>query len=100
MTNSAKKELLASMLEPTDVSYYKVLKELRAFKVEYMNFMTTNPVNVDVELTRVATADYDLCAAIVMLLLREDHFSEGAFARRRESGQFAEVINRMIYLLD
>lgn len=44
--------------------------------------MTTGPIDVETELERLLGAVYDLCAAFLTMLLREDYFSNGAFERR------------------
>ena len=36
--------------------------------------MTTEPINCNEELKRLESADYDLCSALLTMLLREDHF--------------------------
>ena len=41
--------------------------------------MITEPINCSEELKRVFNADYDLCAALLTMVLREDHFSCGSF---------------------
>ena len=57
--------------------------------------------NVDEELKRVETADFDLCDALLTLLLREDHFAQyGCFERRCEKGDVQKIVDRMIYVLE
>ena len=52
------------------------------------------------ELKRLECDDYDLCSALLTMLLREDHFCNGTFAQRVESGQVERIVQRMIKLLE
>ena len=47
------------------------------------------------ELKRVFNADYDLCAALLTMVLREDHFSCGSFKQRFAAGQVLLILKRM-----
>lgn len=79
--------------------FYDVLEKCGALKTNYVEFSTTHPVDCDTELLRLPTADYDLCCALLTMLLREDHFSNGSFERRERSGQVKPIIERIIALL-
>ncbi|MCD8078551.1 MAG: hypothetical protein LUE63_09325 [Lachnospiraceae bacterium] len=68
-------------------------------KGDYGDYMTTDPINCDVELNRLPVADYELATALMTMLLREDHFSNGSFVRRYRVGQVDAVLNRMIETL-
>ena len=57
--------------------------------------MITEPINCSEELKRVFNADYDLCAALLTLVLREDHFSCGSFKQRFAAGQVLLILKRM-----
>ena len=61
--------------------------------------MATQPINADEELKRLPSADYDLCCALITMLLREDHFSNGSFGERFENGIVTPIVERMIALL-
>ena len=63
-------------------------------------YMTTEPINCNEELKRLESADYDLCSALLTMLLREDHFCNGSFDQRVESGQVECIVQRMIKLLE
>ncbi len=80
-------------------NFYEVLKACDALKSNYHEYMTTAPVNCDQELLRLPNADYDLCCALLTMLLREDHFSNGSFAWRLRRGQVRAIIERILYLL-
>ncbi len=79
--------------------FYDILEKCDALKTNYYDFSTTHPIDCDTELLRLPTADYDLCCALLTMLLREDHFSNGSFERRQRSGQVKQIIERIITLL-
>lgn len=79
--------------------FYEVLEQCDVLKTNYHEYMTTAPINCDKELLRLPTADYELCCALLTMLLREDHFSNGSFERRQRRGQVKPIIERMISLL-
>ena len=83
----------------TEELYYDLLERMGDLKRNYWDYMSTEPINCDVELRRLSEADYDLCAALLTMLLREDHFSNGALRERYEAGQVDAILNRMIVLL-
>lgn len=100
MTNEEKiqklKELLTNI---NDISCLETLQSIDALKNHYSEYMTTSPINCDQELKRLNSADFDLCAALLTMLLREDHFTCGSLGRRLSSGQVEAIILRMIDLL-
>ena len=75
---------------------YELLDKCNVIKGNYRDYMTTQPMDCDTELRRTANADYDLCCALVTMLLREDHFCNGSFERRVLSGQFHLIVERML----
>lgn len=79
--------------------YYTCLEEMDDLKTNYNDYMTTGPIDVETELERLSSANYDLCAAFLTMLLREAHFSNGAFERRYRNGQVIAIVERMIKLL-
>ncbi len=101
--NSAKIERLQELLDPQytpDDLYIEVLEEIGALDRHYCEYMTTGPINPDEELKRLPNADYELCAALLTMLLREDYFCNGAFAERFEKGQVTPIVEKMIELLE
>ena len=80
-------------------AYYKLLEDMGDLKANYHEYMTTAPINCDVELERLPTADWDLTCALLTTILREDHFDNGSFMRRYHKGQVDAILNRMIELL-
>ena len=84
----------------TEELYYDLLDCMGDLKSNYYDYMTTEPINCEIELNRLPAADYDLCAALLTMLLREDHFSNGALRERYEAGQVDAILYRMIALLE
>jgi len=80
--------------------FYEVLDQCGALKTNYHEYMTTAPINCDKELLRLPTADYELCCALLTMLLREDHFNNGSFDRRQRRGQVKPIIERIISLFN
>lgn len=78
---------------------YHLLEITKDMKYNYRDYMTTKPINCDIELERVSQADYDTCCALLTMILREDHFCEGSFEKRYSKGQVDLVMERMLYLL-
>ena len=98
MTNEEKIMKFRQLLSNIDASNsYEVLEETGDLKT---NYMTTEPINCNEELKRLESADYDLCSALLTMLLREDHFCNGSFDQRVESGQVECIVQRMIKLLE
>ena len=83
----------------TEEQHYDLLERMGDLKRNYYDYMTTAPINCDAELKRLPDADYNLCAALLTMLLREDHFSNGALRERYEAGQVDAVLRRMIFCL-
>ncbi len=82
-------------------TFCEVLEKCDALKRNYIEYMTTAPIDCDKELLRLPTADYDLCCALITMLLREDHMCcEGSFERRQRRGQVKTVIERMLKLME
>lgn len=86
-----------SVLQPE--LFYDILGECTALKLNYEEYATQYPIDCSKELLRVSSSDYDTCCAILTMLLREDHFSNGSFERRQQAGEVRPVVDRMIELL-
>ena len=103
MTNTEKKEKLEELIQNSEgvliEKYYSTLEDIGDYKSNYKDYMTTAPINVDIELSRLSNSDYELCTALLTMLLREDYFSNGSFEERYSNGQIMPVIERMIELL-
>ena len=80
--------------------FYEVLEECEALKKNYHEYIITAPVDCNQELLRLPSADYDLCCALLTMLLREDHFINGSFDTRQRQGQVKPIVERMISLLE
>ena len=83
------------MNDPDKSQYIKLLEDLGDLKTNYGDYMITEPIDCDEELERISGADYELCTALLTMLLREDHFSNGSFERRFADGQVLPVLVRM-----
>ena len=98
MTKSEKLRKIQEILElknPQENLYADLLKTIGDLKTNYGDYMITEPIDCNEELIRVPGADYELCTALLTMLLREDHFSNGSFERRFADGQVLPVLVRM-----
>ena len=103
MNSSQKIALLKALSSDRILSesfFYEVLEECGDLKLNYSEYASTHPIDCDRELLRLPTADYDTCCALITMLLREDHFSNGSFVRRQRAGHVKAIVDRMITLLD
>lgn len=104
MTNKERIQLLkAELPNPCCLAdyYQDMLDKLGGIKRNYADYMTTEPIDCDAELKRIETANFDLCCALLTLLLREDHFAQfGCFDNRYKTGDVQKIIDRMIVVLE
>ena len=98
MTNKEKAQMIQAVIDQPgrERTYYGLLEDLGDLKSNYADYMTTEPINCNEELQRVANADYELCTALLTAILREDHFSNVSFERRQRAGQVDEILKRMV----
>ena len=80
--------------------FYDILEECGDLKQNYADYSSTHPIECDHELLQLPFADYDTCCALLTMLLREDHFSNGSFERRQCAGQVKPIVDRMLLLLE
>jgi len=102
MINAEKKKALLELLKTNTglvKSYYFTLEQIGDLKTNYIDYMTTAPIDVNTELKRLVGANYDLCTALLTMLLREDYFSNGSFEERYYKGQVTPIVEKMIELL-
>lgn len=102
MTKSQKVALLRTLCSDRILRaelFYDILKECGDLKFNYSDYATTHPIDCKQELLRLPTADYDTCCALLTMLLREDHFSNGVFDERQRKGEVKPIVDRMIDLL-
>ena len=76
-------------------AYYEMMENAGWLEHRYYDFMTTVPIDVTEELKRLPTADFRLCCALMTMLLREDHFSNGAFEHSLANGSVEKILSRM-----
>jgi len=79
--------------------FYDILEACNALKLNYTEYATTHPIDCRRELLRLPNADYDTCCALLTMLLREDHFSNGSFEQRQRAGEVKPIVDKMIALL-
>lgn len=60
----------------------------------YLDYATSRPPDVTKELKRVDNADFDLACALLMMILREDHFCD-SFEERHKNGDVKKVVDRI-----
>ena len=98
MKREEKIEMIQEIIEKKDPYiglYAELLLSMGDMKLNYRDYMITEPINCSEELKRVFNADYDLCAALLTMVLREDHFSCGSFKQRFAAGQVLLILKRM-----
>ena len=98
MTKAEKIRKIQEVLElknPQENLYADLLKTMGDLKTNYGDYMITEPIDCNEELKRISGADYELCTALLTMMLREDHFSNGSFDRRFADGQVLPVLMRM-----
>lgn len=102
MTNNEKTLAIQHVINHpnTEEQYYDLLEQMGDLKKDYWVYMSTEPIDCDAELKRIPAAVYNLCAALLTMLLREDHFSNGTLRKRYEAGQVDAILHRMIALLE
>lgn len=83
-------------------NFYHALEDAGDMKFQYHEFLAGKEggIHCDEELERLAQADYDICCALLTMLLREDYFCNGSFEERCQKGQVSPVLSRMIQLLE
>jgi hypothetical protein len=102
MDNQMKLQVLLELQHQKHIHvdrYYEALERIGDMKYHYYDYMITEPIHCDKELERLPEADYDLCCALLTMLLREDHFDNGSFDARYQAGQVQPILQRMIDLL-
>ena len=90
MHNEEKKVKLRVLLEKdtsNESHYYDCLQQFGDLNGDYRSLLSTDPINVEVELLRLPDANYELCVALLIKLLRESHWLGGSFERRYRNGE-------------
>ena len=102
MDNEEKIKYISGLIgeSHTEQQYYKLLEVMGDLKHNYRHYLSTEPIDCDKELERLNSADYELCTALLTMLLREDHFSNGSLQKRYEEGQVDVILEKMIELLE
>ena len=98
MTKAEKIRKIQGILElkaPREDLYADLLKTMGDLKNNYGDYMITEPLDCNEELKRIPGADYELCTALLSMMLKEDQFANGSFDRRFKDGQVLPVLERM-----
>ena len=102
MTKAEKIRMIREVLElkdPQEDLYVNLLRKIGDLKNNYGDYMSTEPLDYNKELKRIPSADYELCTALLFMILREDHFTNGSFDWRFADDQVLLVLERMKYVL-
>ncbi len=102
MDANEKRKIIQELLDnPKHVDYYyKALEDMGDLKSNYYDYISTESMSCDEELRRVPTADYELCTALLTMLLREDHFCNGSFAERLRDGDVQPLLERILEVVE
>lgn len=98
MTKAEKIRKIQGILElrdPQENLYADLLRTMGDLKNNYGDYMITEPLDCNEELKRIPGADYELCTALLSMMLKEDHSENGSFDRRFADGQVLPVLERM-----
>ena len=102
MTKAEKIRMIREVLElkdPQEDLYVNLLRKIGDLKNNYGDYMITEPLDYNKDLKRIPSADYELCTALLFMILREDHFTNGSFDWRFADDQVLLVLERMKYVL-
>ncbi len=78
-------------------AYYGALRTLGLLIIDDRRFFKV-PIDAQAELEKLEKADFETCAALLTMLLREDHWFENAFDERLVQGWPQKIVKRMITL--
>ena len=79
--------------------YYDLLNSFGGPIKNYTDYLTSQPVDCDYELTDAEKADFNKCLGLLTMILREDHFCDGALVKRVKNGEVRIILERMLFLL-
>ena len=99
MTNDEKIKKIQALIDSKTSRlehYCKLFDEMDDNVYNYTEYVEQN---VDKEIMRLPNADYHMCCCLMTLIFREDHFINGKFRERYDSGIVTDVLERMILLL-
>lgn len=98
MTRADKIRKIQGVLElklPHANVYVDLLRLMGDLKNNYGDYMITEPFDYNEELKRIPNADYELCTALLSMMLKEDYFAKDSFNRRFADGQVLSILERM-----
>ena len=97
MDNKKKCEILRAARESEyAITYYKALESLGDLKQNYGDYMISEPIDYASELKRIPEADYELCCALLSMILCEDD----PLLKLSHPEEVRRIVDRMIELLE
>lgn len=97
------KPYFLSLPKVTELSIPKFQDELynlNCMIYNYYDFLDYEPMNVDKEVQRLDAVDVTTALAILTMVFREDHFSNGAIYERIKDGTLDKIIARIQQILN
>lgn len=91
------KSVIDSNIEFENV--YEMLENIGDVKYNYTDYMITEPIKSKEELKRISNANYELCTALLTMVLREERFSTGSFEKHVKEGSIKTILNRMLQVI-
>lgn len=79
----------------TDTELYDFIYDNNLVVANYGEYSSTHLISVDRELSKIDSADFELCCVLITMILREDHFNNGSYDRRFEEGYVKRILDRM-----
>lgn len=98
MTKAEKIRRIQKVLEqknPQEDLYADLLETMGDLKRNYRDYMISEPIDCNEELKRVPGADYELCTALLSMMLREECFSHESFDPKFTEKQVFPILVRM-----
>lgn len=82
------------MMQPKESR--KILAKWPGLRNDYRDYLITEPVDYRQELERTPDADYDLCCALLTMVVRKEETPGKAFETYVYNGDVIRLLNRMI----
>ena len=97
MDNKKKCEILRAVRESEyAITYYKALESFGDLKQNYGDYMISEPIDYASEFKRIPDADYELCCALLSMILCEDD----PLLKLSHPEEVRQIVDRMIELLE
>lgn len=98
MTRTAKIQKIQYVLKqgnPCKELYKDMLNTMGDLKSNYNDYMITEPLDCKQELERIPGADYELCTAMLTMVLDNDFLSDRSPDKRVMEHQVVPILERM-----